>query len=99
MENKEGGSIYISIFETPFENRKIRNHYRVRSEGRVSSAHTHIKGWIIFLQKKVVLTKNTHIFKSQLMWREHFFFLFRSEMTTENGKNGASLFTSASVKQ
>lgn len=41
MENKGGGSIYISIFEAPFKNRMVRNHYRVRSEGIVSSAHTH----------------------------------------------------------
>lgn len=40
MENKEGGSVYISVSEAPFETRKIRNHYRARSERIVSSAHT-----------------------------------------------------------
>lgn len=76
MENKEGGSIYISIFEALFENRKIRNHNRVRSEGTVSSAHTHTSGRIIFLQKKsYVLTKTTCIFKSWLTWRAIFSFL------------------------
>lgn len=61
MENKEEGRIYISIFEALFENIEIRNHYGVRSEGIISSAHTQ-KGGIIFLQKKVIYLNKNHVY-------------------------------------
>lgn len=76
MENKEEGSIYNSIFEALFEKIKIRNHYGVRSEGILSSAHT--KKWegLFFCKRKsFVLIKTTCIFKSWFMWRAIFSFL------------------------